>query len=286
MNQEKIGKFILQLRKEKNMTQTELASRIGVTDRAISKWENGRGMPDLSLMKPLCDELDITINDLLSGEVIDKKNYQEKLEENILNTIDYTDKKIKNNNKIFKIVWVLLFTLFIILVSLFFIDVKRMKENKNVIFSTWGFDYMPPINLQDEKIEIAIKEYIVKNGDNIIKHNNEKTFASINIYLIEEKDDFFNVYAWVLEEKHYLENNEIKNDSSSSIPYKFVVNKIGNEFIVIDSRIPRDGSYYSLDIKNIFPRSVRLAMNKVYIDGTIERLHLDIEEQVKLYFHK
>lgn len=57
MNQEKIGKFILKLRKEKNMTQKELANKIGVTDRAISKWENGRGLPDLSLMKPLCDEL-------------------------------------------------------------------------------------------------------------------------------------------------------------------------------------------------------------------------------------
>ena len=79
MNQEKIGKFIAKLRKEKNMTQLQLSLKLGVTDRAISKWENGRGMPDLSLMKPLCNELGITINDLLSGEVIDKNNYQEKL---------------------------------------------------------------------------------------------------------------------------------------------------------------------------------------------------------------
>ena len=56
------------------MTQQELADKIGVTDRAISKWENGRGLPDLSLMKPLCDELGISINELISGEKIDKKN--------------------------------------------------------------------------------------------------------------------------------------------------------------------------------------------------------------------
>ena len=67
MEQEKIGKFILQLRKEKNMTQKELAEKLGVTDRAISKWENGRGMSELSLMKALCDELDISVNELLSG---------------------------------------------------------------------------------------------------------------------------------------------------------------------------------------------------------------------------
>ena len=96
MNQEKIGKFIYKLRKEKNMTQQELAKRIGVTDRAISKWENGRGLPDLSLIKPLCEQLNITINELLSAEKLDNKEYQEKFEENIINTLDYSHKKIKH----------------------------------------------------------------------------------------------------------------------------------------------------------------------------------------------
>lgn len=94
MSQEKIGRFILELRKEKNMTQQELADRIGVTDRAISKWENGKGMPDLSLMQPLCKELGITINDLLSGEKVEKKDYREKFEENILNAIKYSNEKL------------------------------------------------------------------------------------------------------------------------------------------------------------------------------------------------
>ena len=102
MDQEKIGKFIAYIRKEKGMTQSELASRLGITDRAISKWENGRGMPDLSLIKPLCKELDITINDLLSGEKLDKKDYQDKFEENIFNTINYTDKKINKLKLIFR----------------------------------------------------------------------------------------------------------------------------------------------------------------------------------------
>ena len=65
MNQEKIGKFISELRKKKNMTQLDLANKLGVTDRAISKWENGRGLPDLSLLKPLCEELNISINESL-----------------------------------------------------------------------------------------------------------------------------------------------------------------------------------------------------------------------------
>ena len=94
MNQEKIGKFIAQSRKAKKMTQQELAEKLGVTDKSIGNWENGRNMPDLSLFKPLCDELDITINELLSGEKIKKEEYQEKFEENIINTIDYSTKKI------------------------------------------------------------------------------------------------------------------------------------------------------------------------------------------------
>ena len=94
MNQERIGKFIAKCRKDKKMTQQELAEKLGVTDKSIGNWENGRNMPDLSLFKPLCDELDISINELLSGERLKKEEYQEKFEENIINTIDYSSKKI------------------------------------------------------------------------------------------------------------------------------------------------------------------------------------------------
>ena len=107
MNQEKIGKFIALCRKDAKMTQQELAEKLGVTDKSVGNWENGRNMPDLSLFKPLCDTLGITINELLSGEKIDKKVYQEKFEENIINTIDYSTKKInlvKNNLGIILIV--------------------------------------------------------------------------------------------------------------------------------------------------------------------------------------
>lgn len=93
MNQEKIGKFIAKKRREKNLTQQELAETLGVTDRSISNWENGKCMPDLSLFNPLCSKLGITINELLSGEELKKEKYQEKLEENIINTINYTNKK-------------------------------------------------------------------------------------------------------------------------------------------------------------------------------------------------
>ena len=97
----KIGKYIAENRKKKNMTQEQLAEKLGVTSKTISRWENGNYMPDISLLKPLSEELGITLNDLLSGEKVEKEKYQEKLEENIINTIDYSNKKvIERNNSI------------------------------------------------------------------------------------------------------------------------------------------------------------------------------------------
>ena len=68
MNQIKIGNFIKQCRKEKNLTQEELAQKLGTTSKSISRWENGNTMPDYSILKQLCDELNININELLTGE--------------------------------------------------------------------------------------------------------------------------------------------------------------------------------------------------------------------------
>ena len=80
----KIGKFISSKRKERNITQSELAEKLYITDRAISKWENGICLPDVSTMPMLCEILGITINDLFSGEVVDMNNNEKKLEENLL----------------------------------------------------------------------------------------------------------------------------------------------------------------------------------------------------------
>ena len=84
MDQIKIGKFIQEKRKEKNITQQELAEKLNITDRAISKWENGKCMPDVGIMQELCEILNITINDLFSGEVVNMKDIEKKLEENLL----------------------------------------------------------------------------------------------------------------------------------------------------------------------------------------------------------
>ena len=88
MDQQKTGAFIAQKRKEKNLTQKQLADLLGITDRAVSKWENGRCMPDLSLLQPLGRALGVGVNDLLSGEIIPDEKVREKSERNIINVAD------------------------------------------------------------------------------------------------------------------------------------------------------------------------------------------------------
>ena len=95
MDQFKIGKFILNSRKEKGLTQEQLAEKLGVTSKSISRWENGNTMPDYSLLKELCNELDINVNELLSGEKIKGNDYMNKSEENLIKLRKQIDKRKK-----------------------------------------------------------------------------------------------------------------------------------------------------------------------------------------------
>ncbi|MBM6965439.1 helix-turn-helix domain-containing protein [Massilimicrobiota timonensis] len=95
MNQVKIGKFIAQRRKEKNLTQAQLAEKLNITDRAVSKWETGKGMPDSSIMLDLCSVLDVSVNELLSGEMIEMKEYNNKSEELLLKMTQEKEKRDK-----------------------------------------------------------------------------------------------------------------------------------------------------------------------------------------------
>ncbi|MDY3853521.1 MAG: helix-turn-helix transcriptional regulator [Butyribacter sp.] len=95
MDQIKIGKFIAAERKAKKYTQRELAGKLGISDKTISKWERGNGFPEVSLLLPLCNELDITVNELLSGERLQEVDYKKKAEENMVNLVKETQESKK-----------------------------------------------------------------------------------------------------------------------------------------------------------------------------------------------
>lgn len=99
MDQKKIGRFIAAKRKEKSLTQQALADLVGISNKTVSKWECGNGLPEVSLMLPLCNALGITVNELLSGETLDN-SYQEKAEENLIGLIKEKETQRAGGKKI------------------------------------------------------------------------------------------------------------------------------------------------------------------------------------------
>lgn len=128
MNQIKIGKFIASCRKEQGMTQANLAEKLGITDRAVSKWENGKSMPDSGIMLELCELLEINVNELLSGEKIDMNNYEEKTEENLRQVLNRVE-KILNENRVLKLAITILL---IIKINVMIYGAKQ--SNTNFVF--------------------------------------------------------------------------------------------------------------------------------------------------------
>ena len=124
MDQEKIGLFIAKMRKKKKLTQQELADKLGVTDKAISNWENGRRMPDVSLYKDLCKELDISLNELINGEIEPKEMTRESIDNTIIKTLNYSEENKKKLNKIIKI-FILILCLLVIFIGMSYYSYRK-----------------------------------------------------------------------------------------------------------------------------------------------------------------
>jgi len=208
MNQEKIGKFIKTLRTEKKMTQQELANKIGVTDRAISKWENGRGTPDISLLIPLSNELNITLLELLNGEKTENKDNV------VINLIKNKDKKIK--------IWKYLFTILINIIMSFMI----------VIFI---FGFVIPTRYNNSDIK-GMTKIVSPSMEPTIKIGSSIVYNKININKIK-KDDII-VF-------NYINENEIV--TNSYIVHRVIdIQKIDNEIRLItkgDNNLENDKNY-------------------------------------------
>lgn len=125
MDQIKIGKFIAECRKKNNLTQMQLAEKLNITDRAISKWENGKGMPDSSLMLELCDYLKISVNELLNGEMIEMKEYDKRAEELLLEMARVDEQQ---NKRLMTSMWTMLITSVIFYIGILSLSVSLLTE--------------------------------------------------------------------------------------------------------------------------------------------------------------
>lgn len=137
MDQIKIGKFISEKRKEKNITQSKLAEMLYITDRAVSKWERGLCLPDAGTMPELCEILDISINDLFSGEIVDMKNNEKVLEEHLL---EMTRLKEEKDRQLLNLEWVIGFTSSTAFLTLMFIaSYLEMANYIRIVLIVIGF---------------------------------------------------------------------------------------------------------------------------------------------------
>ena len=229
MNQEKIGKFIAKERKNNKLTQKELADKLRLSEKTISKWECGKGLPEVSLMQPLCKELNISVNDLLNGEKDTKE------EQAIIDYVNYEKKKSKKKIIIITTISILLIT-FILLTTIYFFNnygkitayelsgstenfsltgALFIKSNQNNILNTGKLT----INNEEIKDE-DIKAISLSYKDNIIYTNYGKDLLSKYGTLIQESDgynEYFseekinNIEDWTLTIEYVL-NEETKQD--------------------------------------------------------------------------
>ncbi len=136
MNQVKIGKFIANCRKEKNLTQMQLAERLNITDRAVSKWETGKSLPDSAIMMELCEILGITVNDLLSGEVVKVDNYNKELEKTL---IEMVKQKEENDKRLLALEWVIgILSTLVLLVPIIIASYLPMENWQRIVLCLSG----------------------------------------------------------------------------------------------------------------------------------------------------
>ena len=187
MNQEKIGKFIAKCRRDKKLTQSELAEKLNISNKAISKWETGRGMPDASIMLELCEYLGITVNELLSGEKLEEGEYKEKANENIINIAKESEKNKKVKNKIIIVLTIIIiFSILLLITNIIYRNfevtleydnrlIKCEKNNEDIICS---FNGISLVTLYTEYINIDDETLIFINGKMLLQNKIKSHYES------------------------------------------------------------------------------------------------------------
>jgi len=229
MNQEKIGKFISDCRKEKNLTQEQLAIKLGTTSKSISRWENGKTMPDYSIIKCLCEELDININELFAGEHIKDSELEKQFEKNILNIFKFNNDKRKKYKIVLSLISIILCILIyfvgkdILIKNGYIINpelryVKRYELGKDDLKGEVNYDYFESKSID---FEIGANKYgyaVFKNPDKALERlkkdynkglkaiQKEFSLLPINNFNFRE----YGIYGWQLTKGTEEEKSQAK----------------------------------------------------------------------------
>ena len=275
MDQAKIGAFLRELRKEKDLTQEQLAEQFGVAARTVSRWENGNNMPDLSILVELADFYGVDIRELIDGE-----RKSEIMTEGVKKTVERVSEYSKTVNKKKTAKIILLMSIPIVVLAVLLI----------IVFSSRGVQVISDTYPAYQQVHIDAKITDKLLNDYIVDHMTQASgdihnFASINVFSTEEKQsgDYY-VYAWVLESAYSYESGVLAEKSASSYPCRFELLRENDSFRIVNADVPRDGSYNVEDRKKLFPGYVAEMIEKVQDDGTVKRLADETLADAKAYF--
>lgn len=273
MNQEKIGKFIAHCRKDKKMTQSKLADKLNVTEKTISRWENGHYLPDVSLFNDLCNILDIEIVELLNGEKATNEINKKDVDETIMKIVDISKEEIKVKKK--KVI--LISSLVVILISVIFISLLILT-NKEKIYIPKSGEATPFIS------QMAIKEkedgWVCYMNIEYLKSNtnmpyyyeyNCKNFkyGEISDFVPSgEEEDENGKYTYKIDVNHsqYLYNQVYNNDIKKINEY-FVDNKINKEINLSDLDALELDKISKNDVLELYNQAIKKP--KVYKWGNV-----------------
>lgn len=240
MDQEKIGKFIAKERKEKGITQSEFAGKLGVTGKTVSRWENGHYLPDISLFKDICDILDIDVQELLEGERKDSVS-RETVDAVAMNLVEISNAKIKKNKR--KVLTMSLIVVFFLLAVIVFLATLKKDEIKENISFGPGSDVPFPSKIAIKEKEdgwvcyFDIEYFNGKEEPYYYFYNCENfKYKSLDDYKAKgEEEDENGKYTYVIETDHpsYIYNSQYNKEISAITNY-FIENKYTKKITVED----------------------------------------------------
>ena len=274
MNCEKIGKFIATSRKQKGLTQTELADRLNITDRAVSKWERGKGCPDISLLEDLSKILDVSIIELLKGEKTNKKQKLEKQE--LIYSMNYARESTKI--KMYKILNNIIITLiFVVILFLSFNNLKiaiLMNHHyyPNIMFIDGNIDSQNLFSDIEKKIELIKKDNSYKSKEDV----NQIIDIIENNFIEEEKLYNAEYYTFNdIKKLVYRDSNDMNNMT------KLTINNIGKQnFNWNDDINSYIGTYYD------YERNLKYFIDNCYKYNYFHNRDESIGNQVKQYLRE
>lgn len=276
MDQQKVGKFIASIRKEKNLTQAQLGEKLGVTDKTISKWENGNYMPDLSLLKSLSETLGVSIYELLDGERIPNNDVQEKSKGDVLidalkSYVGSVKKSMMKKGAIIVISTVILF--------LFIIGFMLVKNNYNncyiysvtsqdEMYSVKGlFAFTPEknvltINSIENLFDFSLDTEMVYSYEYSLRLNAAILYKIGNIENYEHNDSYTSTYLnEILQSiKIHLEEEKNYNDIFKFDDY----NEVSLQISYINQNLEKKNLEIYFDLNKLFSN------NKISYDGGID----------------